>query len=78
MILKVCDLHELEVLLFMNDYTNGKLPSSFHDIYRRNNEINSVYLTRQSNLYHVERTESKSIDMFLQLLHPIQLSNNLE
>ena len=38
MILKVSDLHELEMLLFMHDYTNGKLPSSFDDIYRRNNE----------------------------------------
>ena len=63
MILKVSDLHELEVLSFMHDYTNEKLPSSFDDIYRRNNEINSAYLTRQSNLYHVARTKSKSIDM---------------
>ena len=39
---KVSDLHELEVLLFMHDYTNGKLPSSFDDVYRRNNEINSA------------------------------------
>ena len=63
MVLKVSDLHELEVLLFMYDYINGKLSSSFDDIYRRNNEINSVYLTRQLNLYHVARTKSKSIDM---------------
>jgi hypothetical protein len=63
MILKLSDLYELEVLLFMYDYTNGKLPSSFDDIYRLNIEVNSSYHTRQSNLYHVARTKSKSIDM---------------
>ena len=47
----------------MHDYTNGKLPSSFDDIYRHNNEINNTYFTRQSNLYHVARTKSNSIDM---------------
>jgi len=62
-ILKLSDLHELEVLLFMHDYTNGKLPSSFEDIYRLNNEVNNAYLTRQSHLYHTTRTKSKSIDM---------------
>ena len=62
-ILKLSDLYELEVLLFMHDYTNGKLPSSFEDIYRLNSEVNSAYLTRQSNLYYVARTKSKSIDM---------------
>jgi len=63
MILKISYLHELEVLLFMYNYINGKLPSSFDDICRRNNEINSVYLTQQSNLYHVARTKSKYIDI---------------
>lgn len=62
-ILKLSDLHELEVLLFMHDYTNRKLPSSFENMYRLNNEVNNAYLTRQSNLYHVARTKSKSIDM---------------
>ena len=62
-ILKLSDLHELEVLLCMHDYTNTKLPSSFEDIYRLNNEVNNSYLTRQSNLYHVARTKSKSIDI---------------
>jgi hypothetical protein len=63
MILKLSDLHELEVLLFMHDYANGKLPSSFEDMYLLNNEVNSAYLTRQSNLYHVARSKSKSIDI---------------
>jgi len=47
----------------MHDYTNGKLPSSFDDIYCRNNETNIASISRQSNLYHVARNKSKSNDM---------------
>ena len=74
MILKLSESHELEVLLFIHYYTNQKLPSSFDDMYRRNNGVNSAYLTRQSNVYHVARTRSKSIDMIPVFTFPTTLN----
>lgn len=53
-ILKVQDLYELNVLLFMHDYKFNKLPVSFADNFNLNSE-SLCRVTRQSNLYHIAR-----------------------
>jgi hypothetical protein len=54
-ILKVKDLYESQVALFMHDYVCKKLPSSFDNTLKHNYEIQEVHQTRQSNLIFIER-----------------------
>ena len=56
-ILKLCDLHKLEIATFMYDFDVNKLPSSFNDIFRKNHGTRDV-LTRQSNLLYEDRCHS--------------------
>jgi len=70
-ILKLSDFYELQVLLFMHDYANNKLPSSFRDIYALNREVNDTYFTRQANLYYVKRTQSKAVDKYPKFNFPV-------
>ena len=57
-ILRVRDLYESEVTLFMHDYTHHKLPSSFDNTFKHNYEIQESHQTRQSNLLFIERSKS--------------------
>jgi hypothetical protein len=61
-ILKISDLYQLEVLLFMHDYSHQKLPPSFTDIYSINRDTNGSCETRQADMFYVARTKSKSFD----------------
>ena len=61
-ILKISDLYQLEVLLFMHDYSHQKLPASFTGLYSTNRETNGAYETRQADMFYVPRTKSKYID----------------
>ena len=53
-ILKTHDLYKLKVLLFMHDYKNHNLPTSFESVFKLNSEL-VLRETRQSHLYHVSR-----------------------
>ena len=64
-ILMLVDLFELHVLLFMYDYANGYLPSSFSGMFQMNHEINSSYITRQSNLYYVPKCKTNFVSNML-------------
>ncbi len=57
-ILKVKDLYESQVALFMHDYVCKKLPSSFDNTFKHNYEIQEAHQTRQSNLIFIERCNS--------------------
>ena len=57
-ILRVSDLYESEVTLFMHDYIHHKLPSSFDNTFKHNYEIQESHQTRQSNLLFIERSKS--------------------
>ena len=48
-ILKVTDLHRLQVCSFMYDLTNNKLPYSFRNYIALENESNYTITTRQQN-----------------------------
>ena len=51
-ILKLKDLYELNVTLFMHDYCCGKLPQSFSGVFKYNHEMQNIHITRQSNLMY--------------------------
>ena len=57
-ILKLMDLYELQIVLFMYDYYKTGLPSSFNDVFKYNHEIRVAHPTRQSRLLHVRRCHS--------------------
>ena len=63
-ILRVQDLYELQTLIFMHDYQNNKLPSSFKNYYSYNNDIHPNRITRQSTLFH----KNKPRNTFSQVL----------
>ena len=54
-LLKLSDMYTLQATLFMYDYTNNRLPSSFSHIFPLNREIQESRLTRQSNLFYITR-----------------------
>ena len=57
-ILKIDDQFEFEVLLFIYDYLNNKLPSSFQGKFKYNHEMRASYQTRQSNLLYIPLSKS--------------------
>ena len=57
-ILKLNDQYEYEVALFMYDYVANKLPPSFQNVYRNNQEIQATHQTRQANHIHIIRCSS--------------------
>ena len=61
-ILKLSDLYQLQVLLFMHKYSRDKLPMSFRNIFTLNRDINVVHETRQVNMFHVAKSKCKFID----------------
>ena len=54
-ILKVKDLYEYQILLFLYDYCHSKLPNSFNSSYKYNHEIQTLQRTRQSELIYISR-----------------------
>jgi len=61
-ILKLNDIYQTEVMLFMHDYINSKLPISFQQTFSRKSDVEGVYLTRHSNRFIVPRTKSRFVD----------------
>ena len=55
-ILKLNDLHEFQIALFMHDFVNKKLPRSFDGVYSLNCDIRENLLTRQSDLINIARS----------------------
>ena len=70
-ILKLNDLYQLEVMLFMHDYSHNKLPSSFMNIYVTNQHVSRTYHTRQSHMYNIRRTKSRFVDKLPLLQFPM-------
>ena len=61
-ILKISDLYQIEVMTFMHDFANEKLPVSFKDVYKMNCNIRGIYETRQAHFLHIPRTKSRFVD----------------
>ena len=61
-ILKLRDLYQLNVMIFMHDYVNQKLPKSFVNTYCLNRDVQDVYLTRQNNMFKIPKTKSRFVD----------------
>ena len=60
-ILKISDQYVLDVVLFMNKFQNKiKLPTSFHDMFRYNHEVQASHITRQSKQIYMERSSQFS------------------
>ena len=57
-ILKLNDLYESQVALFMRDYVSNILPMSFDKLYHFNYEIQKDHETRQSNQMYIQRCNS--------------------
>ena len=57
-ILKVPDLYLYQSTLFMFDYVNKNLPSSFNNVFPYNRDIQTIRQTRQSDLLYVPRCTS--------------------
>ena len=58
-ILKINDLYELNVVLFMHDYGHNRLPASFTSIFKYNHEVQTLHVTRQSSLFYVPKCHTK-------------------
>ena len=54
-ILKLDDLYQYSSALFMYDYINNNLPRSFDNIFSLNKDIQTTYVTRQSDQLYIER-----------------------
>ena len=61
-ILKLSDLYQQEVMLFMHDYAHDKLPRSFQNIYSNTRNIHGAYETRQAQMLFIPRTKSRFVD----------------
>ena len=57
-ILRLNDLYEYQVCLFMHDFLNKKLPQSFDGMFRLNSDIQTEHVTRQSDHMNVPRCTS--------------------
>ena len=54
-VLKVPDLYLYQSTLFMFDYVNKNLPSSFNNVFPYNRDVQTIRQTRQSDLLYVPR-----------------------
>ena len=61
-IIKLHDLYQLEVMLFMHDYIHMKLPWSFRNTFSFNADIQNAYATRQAHMFYFPRTKSRFVD----------------
>ena len=57
-ILKISDLYQYQVLLFMYDFVHHNLPRSFDDSFHYNYEIQNLHQTRQSGQLYIPRCQS--------------------
>ena len=57
-ILKLTDIYDYQILTFMNDYSIGRLPVSFNNIFRSNHEVQDSYATRQREQMYIARCNS--------------------
>ena len=57
-ILKIQDQYEYEAAIFMTNFTQNKLPSSFNNLFTFNHEIRDNRETRLWSLLHVRRCDS--------------------
>ena len=53
-------MYQLEVVLFMYDYTRTKLPLSFRNIFKFN--VYDAYITRRAQMFHIPKTKSRFVD----------------
>ena len=60
-ILRIDDLYEYHVLLFMLDYERHMLPKSFRNMFNHNYDINMTYRTRIRNHFYVPKAKSKIV-----------------
>ena len=58
-ILKLPDVYEYQMVLFMQDYMSGILPDSFEGIFTLNRDLPNARQTRQSHLYHIPRCNKR-------------------
>ena len=77
-ILKLSDLYQQQVLLFMYDHQNGNLPKSFVNMFVHNKDIRAVYETRQANMFHVPRSKSTFVDKLPLVVFPSIWNNMLK
>ena len=52
------DIYDYQILTFMNDYSIGRLPVSFNNIFRSNHEVQDSYATRQREQMYIARCNS--------------------
>ena len=66
-ILKISDLYQLEVVLFMYDYmyVHNKLPLSVRNLFKLNCDVYDAYETRRAQIFHINRTKSRFVDKLL-------------
>ena len=58
-VLKLCDMHQYESLMFMYDYKAHNLPISFDSTFPLNRDVNYARITRQSEQFYVPRCYSE-------------------
>jgi hypothetical protein len=58
-ILKLADLYEYQVCLFMYDYEHKNLPLSFMNIFKHNADVHPSRVTRQSHHFYIKKSKSQ-------------------
>ena len=58
-ILKLEDLYLQQSLLFVFDFLSSNLPVAFTDMFKFNRDMPDARLSRQSDLLHIDRCQSK-------------------
>ena len=75
-ILKLSDIYQLEVLLFMHDYLNNRLPMSFNNVFPLNSDNANAYSTRQIHMFSLPRTKSRFVDRLPMYQYPTLWNNH--
>jgi len=57
-ILKIKDLYEQQIAIFMHSWEQNKLPVSFNNSFKLNVQVNPTITTRQSHLFHIEQSKT--------------------
>jgi len=74
-ILKLSDIYQYHVCLFMEDFISKRLPISFDGLFRLNSDVQENRVTRQSSHMTVPRCNSALASKLLLVNFPIIWNN---
>ncbi len=58
-ILKLSDMYTFQILIFLSDFKKQVIPRSFNNLFVQNKDIQPQHQTRQTNHWHIPRSNSQ-------------------